>query len=75
MKYYFFVIFKGIQTGIFSCWHTEVKPAVTGFPDAKFYGFEDYEAAWEAWNMGQEKYEEWRYRDRDEEQKEFEIPW
>lgn len=74
-KFDFYVIFVGRDVGIFSCWNTEVKPSVTGFSGAKFYGFNDYEAAWEAWNMGQEEYEDKRYRDLDEEQKEFQIPW
>ncbi|MBA7544677.1 hypothetical protein ES705_37038 [subsurface metagenome] len=63
-RYSFYVVFVGQQTGIFECWHTQVKPFTTGFPGAKKYGFDNFEDANKAWRMGLEKYEAIRFRDR-----------
>lgn len=57
MKFYFFVIFIGRKTGVFTHFHSEVLPAVTGFSGAKYYGFDDYSSAMDAWKIGLEAYE------------------
>ena len=74
-RFSFYVVYKGRQTGIFRDWHTEVEPAVKGFPDARYYGFNDLEEAEKAFDMGLEQYEAVRFKDTCEDDKEFQLEW
>ena len=75
MKSYFYVVFIGHQTGIFTCYHSEVLPAITGFSGAKYYGFDDYASALNVWKIGLEAYEKKRFRDTSNDDLEFRIQW
>lgn len=45
-KYY--VVWNGVETGVFDSWE-DVKPLVTGYPEARYKGFPTREAAVEAY--------------------------
>jgi ribonuclease HI len=51
----YFVVWKGFQPGIYTSW-PECQKQVSGFPDAKYMGFKNYETARKAFHDGDENY-------------------